>query len=244
MNAAPRVLALIPARAGSKRLVDKNIKPLHGKPLLAWTVEFACQQPELSDVLVSTDSESIAVIARQYGAQVPWLRPEPLASDTASSVAVIQHALEAQSAAGEHYDYLVLLQATTPFRDARMLREALQRCMAADGAPVWAFAAAQTHPQWCYQSADGGHFRPYIAAELEVSRSQDLPAAYQASGSFYVIGVSRFLATSSLGGVDLQGVVSGDPVYDCDIDDIYDWMRAEAIAALRFGENSTAGQPG
>lgn len=240
MSAAARVLALIPARAGSKRLPGKNIKPLHGKPLLAWTVEFACGVAELDDVLVSTDAESIAAVARQYGAQVPWLRPAELASDTASSVAVIQHALAAQAAAGKHYQYLVLLQPTTPFRDEAMLREALRRCQAADGAPVWAFAAAKSHPQWCYKRQDDGHFHSYITASQEVSRSQDLPAAYQASGSFYVIGVQRFLSSANLGGEDLQGVLSNDPVYDSDIDDIYDWMRAEAIAALRFGGDALA----
>lgn len=89
-----RVLALIPARAGSKRIVNKNIKPFAGKPLIAWTIEAAKACENITDVVVSTDGEDIAAIARQYGAETPFMRPDNLSSDTASSIDVVLHAID------------------------------------------------------------------------------------------------------------------------------------------------------
>lgn len=225
-----RVLALITARGGSKRLPGKNIKPLAGKPLIAWSIEFAQHQPEIDELVVSTDAPEIAAVARRLGVEVPWLRPAELASDTASSVDVVKHALAAQAARGRHYDYLVLLQPTTPFRDPAMLSEALTRCQQAEGAPVLAFGAAQTHPGWCFRHDHAGRLVRYVDLDPGITRSQDLPPAYTVSGSFYVIGVARFLASPGFIAPDMQGVFSADRRYDCDIDDEMDWLVAEALA--------------
>jgi len=224
-----RVLALIPARGGSKRLPGKNIKPLGGKPLIAWSIEFALGQAEIDDVVVSTDTREIAKVARQFGADVPWMRPTELASDTATSVEVVQHALSAQAALGHQYDYLVLLQPTTPLRDPAMFREALTRCHQAAGAPVLAFADAHPHPGWCFRYDHAGRLVRYVDLDPGITRSQDLPPAFAISGSLYVIGVARFLAEPGFTGADMQGVFSTNRRYDIDIDDEIDWLVAEAL---------------
>ena len=112
-----RVLGVIPARGGSKGVPRKNIKMLGGKPLIAWTIEVCAASKRLTRTVVSTDDEEIAQIAREYGGDVPFMRPDDLATDSAASIAVMRHAVEAVEADGdEHYDAMVMLQPTTPFR--------------------------------------------------------------------------------------------------------------------------------
>lgn len=226
-----KVIALITARGGSKRLPGKNIKPLAGKPLIGFTIEFARSQPEIDRIVVSTDSPEIAEVARNFGADVPWLRPAELSGDTTSSADVVKHALAELARSEDMFDYLVLLQPTTPFRDPAMLTEALNLCRRAGGAPVIAFGAAKSHPCWCFRQTADGRLVRYVEPDLAVTRSQDLPAAFEVSGSLYVIGVERFLKDESFIAPDLQGVFSNHRRYDCDIDDEIDWLVAEAMLA-------------
>lgn len=240
MISGQRVLALIPARGGSKRLPGKNIKCLAGKPLIAWSIDFARAQDEIDDVIVSTDSQDIAEVARKFGADVPWLRPASLASDTASSVDVVKHALNELQNAGRQFEYLVLMQPTTPFRDPAMLQEALIKCHASGGAPVVAFCNAKTHPSWCFWRTAGGEMVRSGDRGADVTRSQDLPPAYQISGSLYVVGVERFLQEETFFSHDMQAVISTKRVYDCDIDDEIDWHLAEALGRRLVSENANA----
>jgi CMP-N-acetylneuraminic acid synthetase len=113
-----RVLALITARGGSKSIPKKNIKELQGKPLIAYTIEAAKRAKLLTRTIVSTDSEEIATIARTYGADVPFLRPADISGDKSTSLEAAQHALEFLKARGEEYDYLLILQPTSPLRTA------------------------------------------------------------------------------------------------------------------------------
>lgn len=225
-----RVLALIPARGGSKRLPGKNIKPLAGKPLIAWSIEFAQQQPEIDDIVVSTDAAEIAEVARRFGVNVPWLRPTELGSDSANSIDVIKDALVAQANNGFHYEYLVLLQPTSPFRNPDMLKEALIRCHNAHGAPVVAFGKAKTHPCWCFKQDCDGHLSRYAELDPTITRSQDLPLALEITGNLYVIGTQRILDGGGFFDADMQAVISNERTYDIDIDDELDWVQAESIA--------------
>ncbi len=111
-----KILALIPARGGSKRLPGKNVKPFLGKPLIAWTIEQACSSNLVDKIVVSTDDEQIAAISLDFGAEVPFMRPKELASDSASSVDVALHSYEFLHKHGEDFDYLALLEPTSPLR--------------------------------------------------------------------------------------------------------------------------------
>ena len=112
------VIAIIPARGGSKGLPGKNIKPLCGKPLIAWSIEAGLASQYIDEVMVSTDSEEIANIAREFGASVPFLRPVELASDTATTLDAVKHVIEYyENECNRYFDYIVLLEPTSPLRE-------------------------------------------------------------------------------------------------------------------------------
>ena len=117
-------LALIPARGGSKGLKDKNIRLLNNKPLLAYTIEAAKESRIFDRIIVSTDSEKIAVVALKYGAEVPFMRPKELATDTASSMDVLIHTIKLLQESNDKYDYVALLQPTSPLRTSQDIVEA------------------------------------------------------------------------------------------------------------------------
>ena len=224
-------LALILARGGSKRLPGKNVKLLGNLPLITWSIEFAKGHPGIDNIVVSTDDSDIARVARDAGVAVPWLRPAELASDTATSVDAILHALSAEAAAGREYEQLVLLQPTSPFRDPAMLAEALIISRSNGGCPVVAVGAAKSHPLWCYKVTAEGTAVPYVSNEDgAVSRSQDLPAAYEITGNLYVAGVKPFLENPAFLNERTRVVVSTNRILDCDIDDELDWELAASIA--------------
>ena len=122
-----RVLALIPARSGSKGLLGKNTKLLCGKPLIAWPIQSALASQYIDNVVVSTDCQKIADLAVQYQAAVPFIRPENLASDSASSFDVIIHALDALANSGQEFDYLFLLEPTSPLTQTSDIDLAIER---------------------------------------------------------------------------------------------------------------------
>jgi len=161
-----RVLALIPARKGSKGLPLKNIRPLAGKPLLAWPIEAAKACSLIDRVLISTDDPEFASIAVSYGAEAPFLRPAELASDTAPSIDFILHAIDRLKADGQHFDYLVLLEPTSPLTTADDIEAALLRLHShrniADSI-VGVTQMISTHPAFAVTQNGNGSLRPYAA---------------------------------------------------------------------------------
>ena len=125
-----RVLALIPARGGSKGIKDKNIRPVAGKPLIAYSIEAGKNCEYVDDVVITTDSERIKAVAEEHGAWVPFLRPDELASDTATTLDAVLHAVNTLKEMGKEYDILVILQPTSPLRDSADLSGALEKYMA------------------------------------------------------------------------------------------------------------------
>lgn len=153
--ARPRVFALIPARGGSKGLRDKNLRPLCGKPLIAYAIEPACATPSIDRVIVTTDDDRIAAVARQCGAEVPFLRPAELATELATTEATLQHCVcwldEHQQ---DRADIVVFLTCTTPFRRAEWLQEAVERLIANPELET-VFAAHPTHKNFWRRRAGG-----------------------------------------------------------------------------------------
>lgn len=147
-----RILALIPARGGSKRLPGKNVKLLGGLPLIAWTIRSALESQVCVDVVVSTDDPEIKRVSCHYGASVSGLRPIELATDTASSVDVALHALDEYEAGHSPVDGLMLLQPTSPFRPSKTIKEAVGLFESAEGKyPVVSVSPASCHPSWCFK---------------------------------------------------------------------------------------------
>ncbi|PIW60928.1 acylneuraminate cytidylyltransferase family protein [Shewanella sp. CG12_big_fil_rev_8_21_14_0_65_47_15] len=186
-----RVLALIPARAGSKRIVNKNIKPFAGKPLIAWTIEAAKACENITDVVVSTDGEDIAAIARQYGAETPFIRPDILSSDTASSIDVVLHAVDFLSESGRDYDLLLLLQPTSPLRGTSDISTAIDFFRRSNAQGVISVCECEHSPLWANILPESKSLDGFISPEISELRSQDLPVYYRFNGAIYLFDVQQ-----------------------------------------------------
>lgn len=183
-----KTLALIPARAGSKGLPGKNIRMLAGKPLLAWSIE-AAQAAGLTHIEVSTDCKEIAAIAREHGASVPDLRPAELATDKASSIDVVLHALQQARDRGEDYDYLLLLQPTSPLREAKDIRAAFKLLRAHQAASVVSVCPCDHHPWYSNSLPADGSMADFLRPELRNSQRQQLLPYYRLNGAIYLARV-------------------------------------------------------
>lgn len=232
-----RILALITARGGSKRLPGKNLLPLGGKPMLLWSIEAAQAAGGIADILVSTDDAAIADVARAAGALVPWLRPAALASDTAASIDVALHALDWYEAAHGAVDGLMLLQPTSPFRRSATIRAAVQAFALHGCRPVIGVSPAASHPAWCFRITPEG-LAPWGAGEGEglPARSQDLPPAYAVNGAMYLVEPRQLRAARSFFPPGAVPLLMEDPAEALDIDTAYDFRVAECFAAI-FGDN-------
>ena len=179
------VTALIPARGGSKRLPRKNVKLLNSKPLIAWSVEVAKASKYIDQVIVSTDDEEIKQISEQYGAEVPFIRPEHLSNDTASSFDVIKHAIE-QLGIEDQNHLIVLLQPTSPLRTTFDIDKALEFFKTNDADGVVSISECEHSPLWANSLPENFSMKNFIRPELVGKRSQDLPKYYRLNGSIYI----------------------------------------------------------
>ena len=180
-----KILALIPARGGSKRLPGKNVKLLGGKPLINWSIESASGIPQICDILVSTDDATIAAVAREAGAFVPWLRPEELASDEATSIDVALHALNWYESNRGSVDGLLLLQPTSPFRSKETILKGIKLFEEFALKPVVSVSTSQSHPMWTFKQ-EGNFIVPFMDQHKLNTRSQELPLAYSPNGVLYL----------------------------------------------------------
>jgi CMP-N,N'-diacetyllegionaminic acid synthase len=229
MASEVRLLAIVPARGGSKRLPRKNVLPLGGKPLIAWTIDAARESGCFVDVLVSTDDAEIAEAARAHGALVPWLRPPEFATDTASSIDVVLHALDWYGHEYGDVAGMMLLQPTSPFRSAATIRDAAARFLGLGAdAPVVSVSPAENHPAWTF-SVEGSRMQPFCGWDSLKLRSQDLPSAYTLNGAIYVSTPARLRATQSFYAEDMHALVMTDRAESQDIDTAEDWERAEQL---------------
>lgn len=218
-----RVLALIPARGGSKGIPGKNTKELEGKPLIAYSIEVAKKCSCIDDVLVSTDSRNIAEIAQNYGAWVPFLRPVELASDTARTIDAVIYTIQRLAQEGRKYDYVVLLQPTSPLRIAEDIEKAF--CLAQNtGRDVVSVSPVNDSPI-LIRTIDGeGKLAPLLT-ECSTIRRQDMPQYYRVNGSIYVNRVSELSLQTSLNDNPVGYVMPKER--SVDIDEMVDFFVAE-----------------
>ena len=187
------VLAVIPARSGSKGLKDKNIRPLAGKPLIAWTIEVAKESSLIDEIIVSTDSLTYKRIAEQYGASVPFIRPKDLSKDTSSSVDVILHSLDYMKGIGTPYSIVVMLEPTSPLRILSDIDEAIS-IVARNKAKsaVGICRAESSHPSFLFKSLPNGFITPYEGVFPNNLRRQDISPVYYLEGSVYASDTLTF----------------------------------------------------
>jgi len=223
-----RILALIPARGGSKRLPGKNIRMLGGKPLINWTIDVVRYSSEICDILVSTDDPAIAEHCRNAGVLVPWLRPEELATDTANSVDVALHALTWYQREHGNVDALLLLQPTSPFRRRESIRIGIELFRTSEQYPVIGVSPTHAHPMWSLRQEESW-IVPYLDNHGFNMRSQDLPPAYVVNGSFYLISPKELLTTHAFIGLKNIPLMINAPQESLDIDTEFDFKLAEFI---------------
>ena len=181
------VLALIPARGGSKGVPRKNLKPLCGKPLIAWTIEAALNAKYVDRVVVSTEDEEIATEARKWGAEVPFIRPMQLAQDDTHRNLVVRHALEEMPG----FDYIVLLQPTSPLRTADDITISIRMVLEKDADSCVSVVKHHASPYWMFVKNDKGAFEPFMDNWV-FPRRQDLPDVYALNGAIFVSKTHSF----------------------------------------------------
>lgn len=180
-----RVTALIPARGGSKRLPRKNVKLLGDKPLIAWSIEVAKASKYIDRVVVSTDDEEIKQVSEQYGAEIPFLRPEHLSNDHASSFDVIKHTINFLQL-DQTNELIVFLQPTSPLRLVFELDAALEFFIAKNAKGIVSISETEHSPMWSNTLPENGCMSDFIRPEVQGKRSQDLPKFFRLNGSIYI----------------------------------------------------------
>ncbi|EZP67967.1 acylneuraminate cytidylyltransferase family protein [Pseudomonas sp. CCUG 57209] len=217
-----KILAIVPARGGSKRLPGKNIKVLGGRPLIAWTIEAAQQSGVVTDVVISTDDVAIADVARTFGGSVLSMRPAHLATDIASSFDVVVQVLDEYETAHGAVDGVMLLQPTSPFRSAESIRRAVLQYQQDVSRSVVSVAAASSHPAWCFR-LEGDTMTPFLGWESLSKRSQDLEPAYTLDGAIYLLAPDVLREQKRFLGPGTVPLVMTDSRESLDIDTLEDW---------------------
>lgn len=221
------ILAIIPARGGSKGVPRKNIKLLNGVPLLAYTARLAKKSKLISKVVLSTDDAEIAQVGIKEGLEVPFLRPSELALDSTPTLPVLQHCLEYFTSKGEYFDAVCLLEVTSPFRSIDFLEESIEKFIStnADSLVSVLPVPATYNPHWTFEEDSSG-FLKIATGELKIiPRRQELPKAYFRDGSIYLTK-SEIIRGGSIYGAK-STFLENDPLYYVNIDTMEDWMEAE-----------------
>lgn len=236
------VLAVIPARGGSKSIPGKNLAMLDGRPLIAHTIEVARLLPEIDRVVVSTDSPEIAAAARRYGAETPFLRPAELARDDTPGIDPVIHAVQwLEEHEGYHADWVLCLQPTSPLRSAEDVREALRVAAAREADAVVSVVPARHHPYWTRRVEADGRLVPFLPDAPQVARRQDLPPAYALNGAIYLVR-SDVLLQRRTWYTDRTYAVVMPPERSVDIDTPFDLDLAAALLARLRREQGVPGR--
>jgi len=219
MSESPAVLVTVCARGGSKGVPGKNIRELDGKPLLAYTVECARKWSGCTNLVVSTDSEAIAAVAQEYGAQVPFMRPAELASDDAAKLPAIQHAATAmERETGQTYDYVVDLDATAPLRLVEDIENCFEVVHDSDATNAYTVCEADKNPYFNMIECDEDGYASLSKTPPEtVVRRQDAPTVYEMNASVYVFERDFLAATDTVHG-ERTRIAEMPPERSVDID--------------------------
>lgn len=228
-----KILYLIPARGGSKGVPKKNIKELAGIPLIGHTIKAALEVADAKDICVSTDSDEIADVAKSYGLEIPFMRPEVYSGDFASNEQVIIHALDFYREQGRNYDYVVVLQPTSPLRKGIHIQEAIQ-LIGNDTELIVSVKETDSNPYYVLfeEDSEGALFK---VKKGIFTRRQDCPRVYELNGAIYVIQV-KALRNKGYQNLPMTKYLM-DKKHSLDIDDLIDFTVAEALLHQEKGGN-------
>ncbi|WP_244958509.1 acylneuraminate cytidylyltransferase family protein [Pseudoalteromonas fuliginea] len=220
-----KVIAVIPARGGSKRLPNKNVLPLQGMPLIAWTIEAAKKSKYIDDILVSTDDAKIANIAISHSAKVPELRPKELSTDNATTNDVILYTLNKY---GTDADIVVILQPTSPFRSHEHIDESLELLIDKSGTSVVSVTECEHPPLWANTLPDSGSMNNFLKRSSQF-RSQDLQTFYRLNGAIYIYKIKELLDEKSMSYTNGTYAYKMQQKHSIDIDTKIDFDWAEFL---------------
>lgn len=217
-------LAIIPARGGSKRIPRKNIRPFMGKPVIGYSIQAALESGMYDTVMVSTDDEQIASIARSFGAEVPFMRSEETSGDFATTAQVIAEVLSEYEARGKHFDTVSCIYSTAPFLTGERIKEAFSLMDKCNYDSVFTVVQYSYPVQRSLKITDGKVFM--TCPEYRNARSQDLEPVYHDAGQFYLADTVCFKRTGSLWGDNTGAIVLAELEVQ-DLDTEMDWILAE-----------------
>ena len=221
-----KCVAIIPARGGSKRIPKKNIKDFFGKPLIAYSIKTALDSNLFEKVIVSTDDEQIAKVAKEYGAEVPFLRPKQLSDDFTGTGAVVSHALKHLKQQGFQYDFCCTIYATAPLLQKEYLIEGFEKLKTSDAVNSFSATSMPFPIQRTFRLTQNGRCKMFWPENF-AKRSQDLEQAYQDAGQFYWRDLNKNSTDIIFGRDSIPIVIPRHLVQD--IDTLEDWKRAEIL---------------
>lgn len=222
-----KFLGIIPARSGSKGLQGKNIKDLNGKPMIAYSIEAAKNSNIFDDIIVSTDSQEYANISLEYGASIPFLRPEYLSTDTATTNDVVEYTIKELKNVGKEYDYFMILQPTSPLRTFEDIVGAVNLLFEKGGNSVVSVCEAEHSPLYMNTLDESLCMNGFLAKDIR-TRRQELPKYYRLNGAIYICDVSYFLRYKYFYGEKSYAYIM-DKKRSIDIDDELDFIFAQYI---------------
>ena len=224
-------LAIVPARGGSKGLPGKNIKELCGKPLVAWSIEAGLKSKYVDEVMVSTDDEQIAEISKKYGANVPFLRPSELASDTATTFDAIKHTIDYyKNELKKEFDYIVLLEPTSPLRENNDIDIMIEKIVdnQEEFDSISSIGEVHEHPSIMKQIVNKNYIVPFCKELKVTTRRQDNEKAYFPYGVAYIAKIKNLLEEETF--YTKRNTFYEIKRYQCyEIDDLYDFLAIENI---------------
>lgn len=222
-----RILAVIPARGGSKGIPRKNIRELNQKPLIAYAIEEAAKSKYIDKLIVSTEDSEIAQVSKQFGADVPFMRPIELAADDTPGIHPILHALNWFHEKGCYFDYIMCLQCTSPFRKAEHIDEAIEKLVNEAADSIVSVCESEVSPYWM-KRIEGGILKNFLSDIPFYSRRQDTPKTYRLNGAIY-LAKTEILYKYSNWYTENTIPYLMDKTTSIDIDDILDFKFAELL---------------
>lgn len=222
------VLIIIPARGGSKGIPRKNIKSLNGKPLIYYAIDTARAITTDDNICVSTDDIEIKSVVETYGLEVPFLRPKELSTDTAGTYEVLLHALDYYEKQGKHYDIVLLLQTTSPFRTAEQVKEALALYDRSQADMVVSVKECPANPYYNVFEENSDGFLHVCKGNGNIFRRQDAPKVYEYNGAIYIMDAEK-LKTTHMHKMQKRVKYIMDAQSSFDLDTMQDWEMAEMI---------------
>lgn len=235
-----QILAIIPARGGSKGVPGKNIKPLAGIPLIGWTINAAKLSACFDEIVVSTDDYKTIEVAKNFGLNTPFTRPSELATDDAKSIDVVEHAANFYLSRGKDFDAICLLQPTNPFRLPSFIKKCIEKFVNTKSDSL--FSALEVpheyNPHWIFEENEEGFLHLSTGEKQIIPRRQLLPKAYIRDGSVYLTQTKVLMDEHSLYGEKISYILS-DPKWHINIDTQEDWHKASILAEKFLSECPT-----